>query len=426
MWKTTAKIGIAAAALVSGIGAAQLASGSPRQVCVTDGCEEVAQIRVCNRRSCRTVRPRTTSLSSTTSAPTTVAETGTTGTTGTTTTATTSATTTTSVTTQASATITSSLRGAQSKGVFVWEAFPSGATIAQVDFFVDGSLVHTERYAPYRFAGDDGTWDTRQVANGGHALAVKATFADGQTVQEQLSVHVDNPPPTTTTTTASATTSMSVPAPDNAYFGTMPPGTSLPSGQECASRVRRTGWEPRPQNATANRTTPPDGFRLDYISGVNYWGDRSNISPAARAVIGRVDGDFTGTTDEIIRWAACKWGFDEDLLRAVAVAESTWYQSNNGDNGQSFGLVQIKVPVHPGTWPWARDSTAFNLDYALAWRRLMFEGHMNHWVPAEAVGDELACISMWFAGDWNWTDGRNGYLSAVQRHLREKPWLSWK
>ena len=143
-------------------------------------------------------------------------------------------------------------------------------------------------------------------------------------------------------------------------------------------------------------------------------------------MIDRIDGQFTGTTDEIIQWGACKWGFDEELVRAVAVAESTWYQSTNGDAGQSFGLLQIKVTVHGGTWPWARDSTAFNVDYALAWRRLMFEGHMSNWVPREAVGDEQACISMWFAGDWNWTDGRNGYLSAVQGHLAQKPWKGWK
>jgi soluble lytic murein transglycosylase-like protein len=31
---------------------------------------------------------------------------------------------------------------------------------------------------------------------------------------------------------------------------------------------------------------------------------------------------FRGTTDEIIRWAAWKWGIDEDLLRAVAARES--------------------------------------------------------------------------------------------------------
>ena len=31
-----------------------------------------------------------------------------------------------------------------------------------------------------------------------------------------------------------------------------------------------------------------------------------------------VDGDFAGTTDQLIQWAACKWGIDEDIVRAPA------------------------------------------------------------------------------------------------------------
>ena len=30
----------------------------------------------------------------------------------------------------------------------------------------------------------------------------------------------------------------------------------------------------------------------------------------------RVDGQFTGTTDEIFQWGACKWGLPEALLRS--------------------------------------------------------------------------------------------------------------
>jgi Immunoglobulin-like domain of bacterial spore germination len=41
----------------------------------------------------------------------------------------------------------------------------------------------------------------------------------------------------------------------------------------------------------------------------------------------RVDGAFSGTTDEIIQRAACKWGIDEDIVRAQIIKESYWYQS---------------------------------------------------------------------------------------------------
>ena len=56
----------------------------------------------------------------------------------------------------------------------------------------------------------------------------------------------------------------------------------------------------------------------------------------------RVTGNFTGTTDEIIQWVACKWGVDEDAVRAQIIKESYWYQSNVGDNGESFGLGQVR------------------------------------------------------------------------------------
>jgi hypothetical protein len=309
-------------------------------------------------------------------------------------------------------TVTTNVTNGQTlSGTVPWEASPSGAPVSKVEFLVDGAVAHTQSSAPFRFG--DG-WDTTRVANGDHELGVRATASDGRSARADIRVRIEN------------TVSRPPEPSSGTYFGTLPPGASLPSGEECAARVRRSSWEPRPENTAANNTTPAGGVRLSYISGVNYDGDRSNIPSArARELIARVDGAFKGTTDEIIQWGACKWGFDEELLRAVAVNESTWRQSENGDNGQSFGLLQIKVTIHEGTWPWAKESTAFNVDYALAWRRLMFEGHMSNWVPAEAVGNELACISMWFAGDWNWTAGRQGYLDAAARHLAEKPWLSW-
>ena len=66
-------------------------------------------------------------------------------------------------------------------------------------------------------------------------------------------------------------------------------------------------------------------------------------------VYGRVTGNFTGTTDEIIQWAACKWGIDEDIVRAQTAMESWWHQSTVGDNGESFGLMQVRQPY----WGWA-------------------------------------------------------------------------
>jgi autotransporter family porin len=191
---------------------------------------------------------------------------------------------------------------------------------------------------------------------------------------------------------------------------TLPPGSPLPSDATCAARVKRSNWEPRPENATANHTT---GIKLGRIDGADQTGQKL-LAP-------RIDGNFTGTTDEIIQWAACKWGFNTDIVRAVAVQESSWRQSTVGDNGQSFGLLQIKRTVHDGTYPTSQQSTAFNLDYALAWRRACFEGYFN-WVPDSAKGDEWGCVGLWYSGSYN-SSGAQHYIALVKQHLNDKSWL---
>jgi len=199
------------------------------------------------------------------------------------------------------------------------------------------------------------------------------------------------------------------------YFQTLAPGSSLPSGDECAGRVRRSSWEPRPENWTPNHTTP-GGYRINRIDGADSRG-QSLLAP-------RIDGNYTGTTDEIIRWASCKWGFDEDHIRAIAHTESSWYMTTAGDQGASKGLIQIKASVHDGTFPWSVQSTAFNLDYALAWKRAVFEGYMSDWVPPEARGDEWGATGLWCSGDWSsrWC---GGYIPLIQYWVDNKPWLRY-
>jgi hypothetical protein len=214
-------------------------------------------------------------------------------------------------------------------------------------------------------------------------------------------------------------------------YTTLSPGAALPSEAQCASEIARDPWEPRPENRTANMTNAwATGFRLrsSYIG---------TIFPAYEQ---RVTGNFTGTTNEIIRWAACKWGFDEEDVRAVAVIESTWRQSHLGDcryrtqpetNGcASVGLMQIKganIPAtHPGTWPAALTCTAFNLDYTLAVRRLCYEGKET-WLKqtngSYAAGDLWGCIGRWFSGNWR-DAAAERYITDVRATLNARPWLS--
>ena len=209
-----------------------------------------------------------------------------------------------------------------------------------------------------------------------------------------------------------------------AKMPTLPPGSELPSGEECAGLVRRSDWEPRPQNAQANQTRGVTGVRINGAS-----------SAFNARMASRIDGDFTGTTDEIIQWGACKWGFHEDTVRAVAVMETWWRQDTVGDDGVSFGLLQVRSTVHTGTFPHSRDSTAYAVDYALAWRRACYEGDFT-WMndPGRkggyTTGDEWGCVGAWFSGNWYDGDenvpysGGAAYIKGVKEHLAKRTWTT--
>jgi hypothetical protein len=146
----------------------------------------------------------------------------------------------------------------------------------------------------------------------------------------------------------------------------------------------------------------------------------------------RVTGNYSGTTDEIIRWASCKWGLDENSVRAVAVQESEWHQSEVGDNNESFGIMQVKDHTsdgHPdlGGYPWTLQSTALNVDLYGSWIRSCLNGAFydgGDWLyhGRKVVDDFWGCVGAWFSGNWH-DQGANTYASQVQAILANKGWL---
>ena len=219
------------------------------------------------------------------------------------------------------------------------------------------------------------------------------------------------PPPAPTGTPKDATQSSQLPpaATGSNYFTTLPVGAQLPSEGECVSRVRTHSWEPRPQNDWANYSP---GASIAEINGGNGTA-QANYAP-------RVSGNYNGTTDEIIQWASCKWGIEEDVTRAIATWHSWWWQWFTSADGQSVGLMSVHTGVHTGTAPAAVTSTAFNLDYALAWHRSCYDGYFD-WIPDEAAGDLWGCAALWFSGSWGDQAGRD-YLEGVQLLYNEKVW----
>lgn len=212
------------------------------------------------------------------------------------------------------------------------------------------------------------------------------------------------------------------------YFETLPPRSPLPSDQACAQAVRSTPFaETHPENAVANQTAGGPAVRID------------GADEEYNAVLApRITGDFTGTTEELIRWVACKWGFDEDLTRARAWTESSWSILTFGDQidnqqacdilalaspcYQSYGLLQVKGTVHDNTYPFAHESTAWGLDYAMAWQRACYEGGFS-WLVEQGytAGDVNGCVGAWFSGNW-FDDLAVIYLADVAANLNNRPW----
>jgi hypothetical protein len=270
------------------------------------------------------------------------------------------------------------------------------------------------------------------------------------------------------------------------YFRTKPVGSwrSLPSGARCAHRVHLSTWEPRPDNSGPNSRMPNvtrvhKAFAARPVSAHGGFKRKWDTW-----LLQRVTGHYTGTTDEIFQWAACKWGISDNVLRAIAVRESTWYQyeiyksgrcvtdwgcgdmveqatsatrtycrriSRKGHDYQAdygegicpktFSIAGVMSWEDPdwgrmkgnqnGTFPFNRNSTAFAVDYLASDLRGCYEG----WEPwlkgagpvAYQAGDLWGCVGSWYAGEWR-TELARGYIHRVRRELRNRTWLEsdWK
>jgi hypothetical protein len=238
--------------------------------------------------------------------------------------------------------------------------------------------------------------------------------------------------------TAAHATATSAAAP--AFFGTLPPGAKLPSGAQCARWVRaRPIKESKGMNAAYNRRTG------EHVAA-NFLAD--DKPQADKTLVPRINGDFTGTTAEILRWAACKWGINQNIVFAQAAVESWWRQTTKGDwetsgcppghgpgvDGkpglcpQSWGILQNRYPYEKSSWPGIERSTAMNADVAYAIWRSCYDGYET-WlntvphVGKYRAGDVWGCVGRWDAGRWH-TAQAEKYIAQVKRYLREHIWTT--
>jgi hypothetical protein len=185
------------------------------------------------------------------------------------------------------------------------------------------------------------------------------------------------------------------------------------------------------------------------------------FNPYLRFVDGR-DGLANPSTDDLIQWAAHKWGIPENWLRAEYVLESYWSSYQLGDVEpvsrsdyqryplqsrvpgrlqayQSLGITQVRwAPsgwVGAGTEPLRWESMAFNIDYQAAMVRFFYDnpgGSRTSWRDATySPCQKWNSIGGWFAS-YPWLSaGQAKYVSAVQGNLARTAWrsgdfLTWK
>ena len=252
-------------------------------------------------------------------------------------------------------------------------------------------------------------------------------------------------------TTPSAGTSSTSPTPTRTNSSTptanagttLPPGSVLPGEQACAARVALSSSEPRPDNYTANHSVPTAA----QIANLQAWNPSIGMDVNSDTLRKQITGNYTGTTDEILQWVACKWGIDVNIVRAQAVSESNWRQSQLGDyttdqsycppgkwdgSGcyQSYGILQIKYYYFKTEWPMMQQDTAFNAEFAYGWIRNCYEGWTDYLYqetpsagyPGYHAGDIWGCLGFWYSGGW-YTPGAIQYIQVAQQHYQQKPWL---
>ena len=189
------------------------------------------------------------------------------------------------------------------------------------------------------------------------------------------------------------------------------------SDAQAARGVGRYG-EDRSDNISDNEREPT-ASQLAYF--------RAHDSSMPAWYRNRIDGRYRGSTNQIIEWAALKWGFDPQLLRAVGAVESWWHMDTVGDGGYAYGLFQIDVRYHccQGL---AENDSAFNADYYGAILRSYYDGAQTWLNTVGGNGARYSAhnlwgsVGYWAAGRWETATGAN-YVSQVQSDLAQQVWL---
>lgn len=156
-----------------------------------------------------------------------------------------------------------------------------------------------------------------------------------------------------------------------------------------------------------------------------------------------VDGNFVGSTEEILLWAALKWGFGWrpsalagppvnclEIACAQAILESGWNCQQLGDPDIDYGFCSLGIlQAREPYWPSARyllKSTALGADYAMAGVRCHFDG--NSWLKDGTKGNIDWAVGAWQSGEGrgravgSTTDNSSTYMKNWRTELAARRW----
>ena len=248
----------------------------------------------------------------------------------------------------------------------------------------------------------------------------------------------------------------------NAHNGK--PSTFHPLSDRAAAALVTLGTEIRPYNArpysiagrrypSVNSYVPTAAqLRAFHASRAKDGATIAQVDPYLKYVDG-LDGLRNPSTDDLIQWAAHKWGIPENWLRAEFSLESSWNGFMLGDEASvspnwykryppqarvpgslsvytSMGITQVKwIPdgsVGAGTEPLRWESTAFNLDYQAAIVRFYYDNPAR---TRSSWGDSsyAPCEAWRSIGGWDepypWGNSEQGtYIANVQQRLHDQIW----
>lgn len=241
----------------------------------------------------------------------------------------------------------------------------------------------------------------------------------------------------------------------NANADNTSPSTFSPLSDASAASLVTHEPENRPSNVAANDYVPTSAQLQTFQSALDQYNQTPSQANAYMANVDGLDGLANPSTDDLIQWAAHKWGIPEDWLRAEYALESRWNQAALGDHitetaaqyaenpiqarvygttsdvFRSLGITQegwIPGQLGAGTEPLRWDSTAFNIDYQAATVRFYYDnpqGGRTVWGDSSYVPcQQWNSIGGWYNPyPWN-NSGQQNYVSTVQSYLSQQFWTS--